>query len=132
MLHMVYHFRVTINPPTGGALSSSALRPRSPARRSDEVIYLIAKKKFTLAPKASALGDIWKIGQDLKNPHPAPFPVELAERIIRSTTANIILDPFVGSGTTAIAAKKFNRYYIGIDISPEYCRMAEERIRQAG
>lgn len=95
-----------------------------------EVIYLIAKKKFKLAPKANAHGDVWDIGQDLKNPHPAPFPVELIERIIGSTTADVVLDPFMGSGTTAIAAKKLGRKYVGIDVSPEYCQMAEDRINK--
>lgn len=94
-----------------------------------EVIYLIAKPKFKLAPKANALGDVWEIMQDTKNPHPAAFPVDLIERIIRSTNAKVILDPFIGSGTTAIAAKNLKRDYIGIDISPEYLKMAEDRIK---
>ena len=93
-----------------------------------EVIYLIAKKKFRLAPKANAIGDVWEIPQDLKNDHPAPFPLELANTCIKSTTAEIILDPFVGSGTTAIAAKALGRKYIGIDISNYYCEMARTRI----
>lgn len=93
-----------------------------------EVIYLIAKPKFKLAKKANAHGDIWEFGQESKNKHPAPFPVELIERIISSTTANIILDPFMGSGTTALAAKNLNRQFVGIDISPEYCEMADERL----
>ena len=63
-----------------------------------EVIYLIAKPEFRLAPKANALGDIWSIPQESNNPHPAPFPVELAQRCINSTTGRIILDPFIGSG----------------------------------
>lgn len=95
-----------------------------------EVIYLIAKKNFKLAPKANAFGDMWNIGQDLNNPHPAPFPTNLIERIIGSTTANIILDPFMGSGTTALVAKKLGRQYVGIDISPEYCQMAEDRVEK--
>ena len=94
-----------------------------------EVIYLIAKKDFKLAPKANAVGDVWEFGQELKNPHPAPFPTDLIERIIASTTAEIILDPFMGSGTTAVVAKELGRQYIGIDVSPEYCQMAEDRIR---
>lgn len=93
-----------------------------------EVIYLIAKKNFKLAPKANAHGDVWEFGQELKNPHPAPFPIDLIERIVGSTTAEVILDPFIGSGTTAVVAKKLGRQYIGIDISPEYCEMAENRI----
>lgn len=94
-----------------------------------EVIYLIAKPKFRLAPKASGIGDIWEFGQELKNPHPAPFPVALIERIISSTEAHVILDPFMGSGTTAIAAINLARQYIGIDISKEYCKMADDRVR---
>jgi len=94
-----------------------------------EVIYLIAKKKFTLVPKANAVGDVWEFMQDMKNPHPAAFPVEPIERIISSTSADVILDPFMGSGTTAVVAKKLGRKYIGIDLSPEYCEMAENRIK---
>ncbi|MGK7931174.1 MAG: site-specific DNA-methyltransferase [Microcystaceae cyanobacterium] len=93
-----------------------------------EVIYLIAKPKFRLAKKANAHGDVWEFGQEAKNQHPAPFPLELINRIISSTTANIILDPFSGSGTTALASKILNRHFIGIDISPEYCKMAKERL----
>lgn len=94
-----------------------------------EVFYLITKPGFKLAPKANAVGDVWEFKQAQKNKHPAPFPVPLIERVIGSTTAKLILDPFMGSGTTGVAAKKLNRSYIGIDISPEYCKMAEERIR---
>lgn len=93
-----------------------------------EVIYLIAKPKFKLVQKANAYGDIWEFAQERNNTHPAPFPVALINRIISSTNAEIILDPFMGSGTTAIAAKQLGRHYIGIEISPYYCKMAEERI----
>lgn len=95
-----------------------------------EVIYLIAKSKFKLAHKANANGDVWEFKQEMKNPHPAPFPVALIDRIIKSTNAEIILDPFMGSGTTAITAIGNNRSFIGIDISPDYCKMAEKRIKQ--
>ncbi len=93
-----------------------------------EVIYLIAKKNFKLIPKANSYGDVWEFKQETKNPHPAPFPVDLIDRIISSTYANTVLDPFIGSGTTAIAALKNNRKYIGIELSPEYVEMAVERI----
>jgi modification methylase len=95
-----------------------------------EVIYLIAKPDFKLAPKANAHGDIWQFTQEMNNPHPAPFPVHLIERIVSSTEAEIILDPFMGSGTTAIAALRHDRKYIGIDVAPEYCEMAEKRIEE--
>ncbi len=67
----------------------------------------------------------------MKNKHPAPFPLALPYRCIESTKAQIILDPFVGSGTTALAAKQLDRNYIGIEISPEYCEIAETRINGA-
>lgn len=93
-----------------------------------EVIYLIAKPKFRLAPKANAVGDIWEFTQEMKNDHPAPFPVALIERIIGSTNAKIILDPFMGSGTTAVAASNLGREFVGIEISEEYCQLARRRM----
>jgi len=93
-----------------------------------EVIYMIAKKEFKLAPNSNKHGDVWKIGQELKNPHPAPFPEELVERIISSTTGDLIMDPFVGSGTTPLVAKKLGRSFIGVDISPEYVEMTKKRL----
>ena len=52
------------------------------------------------------------------------------ENIIKhsSNEAAVVLDPFLGSGTTALAARNLNRNYIGIDISQEYCDLAQERI----
>ncbi len=94
-----------------------------------EIIYLIAKPKFKLVSKANAHGDVWEFTQEMKNEHPAAFPVALIDRIVSSTSAKTILDPFMGSGTTAISATNFNRNYIGIDLSPEYCKMAEDRIK---
>src|SRR3989440_6830336 len=93
-----------------------------------EVIYLIAKPKFKLAPKANAYGDVWEFTQEMNNLHPATFPVALIDRIISSTNASVILDPFMGSGTTAVAAKALHRHYIGIELSPQYCEMARERL----
>lgn len=95
-----------------------------------EVIYLIAKKEFKLALKANAVGDVWEFNQELNNPHPAAFPVDLIDRCISSTIAQVILDPFMGSGTTAVVAQALKRDYIGIEISPDYCKMAEERIER--
>jgi len=95
-----------------------------------EVIYLIPKPNFKLAPKANAFGDVWEFKQEMKNEHPAPFPVALIDRIVASTTAQTILDPFMGSGTTAIVAQWHKRNYIGIELSPDYCELAEQRIER--
>ena len=96
-----------------------------------EVIYVIAKPGFSLLPKANAVGDVWQIGPErkIKN-HPAPFPLEIPLRAIRSTKARTILDPFCGSGTTCLAAKLLDRSYIGIDISKKYCQIARQRVGQ--
>jgi len=96
-----------------------------------EVIYLIPKKDFKLVSKANGYGDVWEFTQEMKNEHPAPFPMALVERIISSTNAKIVLDPFSGSGTTAVVAKSLKRDFIGIDISPEYCEMAKIRLDQS-
>ncbi|MBM3283704.1 site-specific DNA-methyltransferase [Candidatus Gottesmanbacteria bacterium] len=62
--------------------------------------------------------------------HPAPFPEELPSRLIKlySYANDVILDPFVGSGTTSLSAIKNNRNYIGYDISEEYCKLADARV----
>lgn len=95
-----------------------------------EVIYLIAKKGFKLAPHANAYGDVWEIMQEQRNDHPAPFPVELIYRIISSTNANVILDPFMGSGTTAVVASGLGRNFIGIEKSSKYCENAMRRLEK--
>jgi modification methylase len=62
--------------------------------------------------------------------HTRVFPLEIPTRILNCVKdAGIILDPFCGSGTTCVAAKMLNRRYIGIEISPEYCKIAEERLK---
>lgn len=62
--------------------------------------------------------------------HPAPFPEELPYRLIQlySFTEDIILDPFMGSGTTAVAALKSGRKYVGYEISKDYVNLANRRI----
>ncbi len=95
-----------------------------------EVIYIIPKPDFKLVPKANAFGDVWEFTQEMNNEHPAPFPVALIDRIISSTNAKLILDPFSGSGTTAVVALGLKRNYIGIELSPDYCEMSEKRIQR--
>jgi len=62
--------------------------------------------------------------------HPAMFPEELVKRVLKlfSYKDDIVLDPFNGVGTTTVVAKKLKRKYVGIDISDEYCKVAEKRI----
>jgi len=67
-----------------------------------------------------------------KNGHPCPKPIEWIRWFVdrASTPTDIILDPFLGSGTTAVAAKQLGRKYIGIEINMDYCKIAEDRLRQ--
>lgn len=80
----------------------------------------------------NTLMSVWSIGFDRDdNPHPCAFPLEIASRPIGSSCppGGIVLDPFSGSGTTAVAAKMLGRKFIGIDISPEYCEIARARLQ---
>lgn len=65
--------------------------------------------------------------------HPAPFPIELPKRLIEfySFESDIILDPFMGSGTSALAALELNRYFVGYEIQKEYVELANKRIKNA-
>jgi DNA modification methylase len=74
---------------------------------------------------------IWNITGASTKQHPAPFPLELATRLVRmfSFTEDTVLDPFCGTGTTMIAALRTGRNSIGIEIDPEYCRMAARYIK---
>jgi len=78
---------------------------------------------YALTPNKSAYG---------KTEHPTEKPESVITRFIKASSSegDIVLDPFVGSGTTAVVAKKFNRKYIGIENSPTYCKTAEERLRR--
>ena len=96
-----------------------------------EVIYLIAKKEFTLAPKANALGCVWRIAQQTGTPHPAPFPPELARNCLAAIDEGPVLDPFIGSGTTGLVAAERGLDWIGIDISADYLDIAAQRIAAA-
>jgi len=75
---------------------------------------------------------IWNItGASTRN-HPAPFPLKLASRLVRmfSFQGDTVLDPFCGTGTTMVASLKYGRNSIGIDIDPEYCRMAARFLKK--
>ena len=93
-----------------------------------EMIYLIAKPGFRLLDRSK--GTVWKISQERTPwiPGVPAFPIALPQTAIAATDARIVLDPFMGSGTTAAAAKLEGRHYIGIEKSERYCRAARERV----
>lgn len=81
------------------------------------------------------LTSIWRGVPEGKNPHPAPFPLWLPARVIISILGTdepgVVLDPYIGSGTTAVAASLLGHHYIGIDISQAYLDFAQERLENA-
>lgn len=96
-----------------------------------ENIYFFCHEGFKLAPKANAMGDVWRMNQERNNPHPAPFPVELPLRCIKAVGSGPVLDPFMGSGTTALAAEHLGQHWVGIDHDPESIVQCKERLGQA-
>jgi DNA modification methylase len=78
---------------------------------------------------------VWNITtKPFKGAHCAVFPIELPTTAILAGCPidGVVLDPFTGSGTTGVAALRNGRRFIGIEVNPEYCVMAEERIRTEG
>lgn len=109
--------------------------------RDPDVKYPFQKKngKIKVNPKGKNPSDVWNFpkvtsGQNRaskeRTPHPAQFPVAVIERIIKaSSNANdIILDPFMGSGTTAVVALSLQRCVIGFEVRQDYCDIAAHRI----
>lgn len=77
--------------------------------------------------------NIWEIAiAQNKTEHPAVYPLELAKKHVQSWSneGDVVFDPFLGSGTTAVAAKMLGRNYVGIEISEKYCQIAEEQIQK--
>jgi len=95
-----------------------------------EVVYMICKPDFKLSEGANKMTDVWEIPQVKGNDHPAPFPIELASKCIEASPGGVVLDPFMGSGTTAIAALSHKREWIGIELSKKYCTLADTKISQ--
>jgi len=111
---------------------------RSPHRYCRECNALLKDyggKKHLAHPFGTLVSDVWTDIYRIRHArrrdaHPCQLPVHLLERLILMVTdeGDIVLDPFVGTGTTAIAAKKLGRDYIGIDIDPGYVKMTEEKL----
>ncbi|MEK6927160.1 MAG: DNA methyltransferase [Nanoarchaeota archaeon] len=88
-----------------------------------------------ISPAGYQMRSVWSIPltspeEKKQGKHPTQKPLELMRRIILSSSnkEDLILDPFLGSGTTGVIAKRFNRKFIGIDIEEEFCELAKNRI----
>ena len=86
-----------------------------------------------LKSRHALLSSIWRFAPERKNKHPAPFPLQLPLRCIYSVLDDqkncVVIDPYVGSGTTLVAAKLLGHKFIGIDISEKYIALAEKRVK---
>ena len=90
------------------------------------------KSKLSKDEWRKYISSIWKFPPEHDRAHPAPFPVELPFRLIKlfSFTNDIILDPFMGSGTTALAAKMVERHFLGYELNKNYIKLGEKRLKQ--
>lgn len=105
---------------------------RAPTRAERERLGLPFENTISKEEFMAAVLDVWRIppASAKRVGHPAPFPVDLPGRCIRLFTFrdDVVLDPFMGSGTTAIAAMREGRRYVGYEMDPEYVALAEKRI----
>jgi len=122
---------------TNGPMKAVGVRPdkqRGHSRRHDGFNdRWDAMSKDEQQSKPCMIRDVWFISPEcFKEAHFATFPKELVRRCLLagSKEGDVILDPFMGSGTTAVVAQKGGRRYIGIELNPAYVTMAEERLRQ--
>ncbi|HUY21478.1 MAG TPA: site-specific DNA-methyltransferase [Acidimicrobiales bacterium] len=111
-----------------GRFDRALARPER-ARRGLPSGISVTKDEFI-----EATTDVWELPSEsaTRVGHPAPFPVELPLRLIELYTyqGDLVLDPFMGSGTTAAAAVRSGRHYVGYDTESEYVRIAEQRVSE--
>lgn len=118
-----------------GCLSEPTAHDRP--HRTYEHVFMFSKgpKYFFNRPSLNGEEDIWRVAARPENPfsHAAPFPTELVDRCLACgcPEGGVVLDPFLGSGTTAISALRSGRCAIGIDMKESYCEEAERRILKA-
>lgn len=112
--------------------SGTALHGTS--RKSDGTTFRKANHNKGTVKEYGARFNVWDIPTEKNNKtgHPAVFPIQLvSDQILSwSNVGDVVLDCFIGSGTTAIACIKNKRHFIGFDISQEYCEIAKRRINE--
>tara|TARA_R110000824_G_scaffold390357_2_gene586780 strand:+ start:1125 stop:1985 length:861 start_codon:yes stop_codon:yes gene_type:complete len=98
---------------------------------------IVRAYKGDIKDKSLILGDydksnVWYMNPETASKHLAPYPLELSDKLIKyySYIGDVVVDPFLGSGTTCISAINHSRTYIGFEIHEEYCDLATKRIRK--
>jgi len=112
--------------------------PHPRCRICKELLKDYGGKKDQAHPFGPLLSDVWSDIHRIRHKkrrdeHPCQLPVPLLERLILMSTdeGDIVFDPFIGTGTTAVAAKRLGRKYIGIDIDPQYIKITKKNLKQA-
>lgn len=98
-----------------------------------ELLFWLTKEKPSVYQKIKGFDcEIWNFPPETNTKHPAPFPIKLTDICLQMTTKedDIVLDPFMGSWTTARACKDLGRNFIGFELSEEYCKIGEKRLEQ--
>jgi DNA modification methylase len=117
-------------------IASKGRFDRAKARLEREQLGLPSESTIDADEFMAATLDVWDIPPESARrvSHPAPFPVELPERLIRLYTFDndLVLDPFMGSGSTLVAAARLGRRYVGYDLDPTYIDIAKLRVRDEG
>ncbi len=124
---------------TKAAKGAKIYELRSPHKRERKTGYLAKDyggKKDMLHPFGPLVSDVWTDIHRIKHnnkrdPHPCQLPIHLLDRLILMTTdeGDIVLDPFSGTGTTAISAKRLGRNYIGLELDPNYAIISEDKLK---
>jgi site-specific DNA-methyltransferase (adenine-specific) len=107
----------------------------SPIRWIPNTEFIFWITKTNVQPKFHRVGDkfdVWHIPPKVFKDHPATFPERLVSNCLLSTTdeGDTVIDPYMGSGITALVAKKNNRDFLGIELNPAYIKIAEKRLAQ--
>lgn len=111
--------------------------PHKRCRECDAYIKDYGGKKDQMHPFGFLVSDVWTDIHRIRHAkrrdeHPCQLPIPLLERLILMTTdaGDVVLDPFLGTGTTAIAAKRLGRHYVGIELDPMYQEIAQHKLDQ--
>ena len=98
-----------------------------------EFIFVLSKHPIGKYYTKEYTHNVWKMPIAKSGEgHSATYPEELSDNCIKhfSKEGDLVLDPFIGSGTTGVSCKRFNRKYIGFEINPDYCKIANKRIEE--
>ena len=98
-------------------------------RQSYEMVALFLKGDYRIPNRS--LTDVWQYPWSSTKPHghPAEKPQGLVEKILQESPGEVVMDPFMGSGTTGAASLRMNRYFIGFEMDPNFYQVARERLR---